>query len=273
MHYQHSVVTLVKLEKRIARSGFAVLFHRATFELAAEGGMHSTVQVWVPATYADAQLERVARMFLSHRLAELAEVARGVTRTEQPATASASEKKERRRIPRDQPRRNAGKNRIASRLERVVNRDEPGEVSLDRFILNGREPVRCSDLPSWKAWMETPGRLIQDTSLEDTAHNLVRVCTVFLGIDVSFGLGQPVLFETMVLGGRWDRELYRYCTWQAALEGHAAIVQGLRDPDPGALSDLVREAQDLASMTISRSGKVAVRALVEESAADFRKVG
>ena len=216
MHNQRNAVTLVKIEKLVARPGFAVPFHRATFELAAEGGMHSTIQVWVPGTHADAQLERVARMFLSHRLAELAEVARGVTRAERPATGRAPEKKERRRIHRDQPRRSAGKHDIAARFERVAPGEEPSKVSLERYVLNGREPVRCDDLASWKAWMETPERLIQDSSLEDDSHNLVRVCTVFLGIDVSFGIGQPILFETMVLGGKWDRELYRYRTWAAA---------------------------------------------------------
>jgi hypothetical protein len=273
MHNQRNVVTLVKIEKLVARPGFAVPFHRATFELAAEGGMHSTVQVWVPATHADAQLERVARMFLSHRLAELAEIARGVSRAEQPATTRAPEKKERRRIPRDRLRRSAGKHGFATRFKRVAPGEAPGKLSLERYVLNGREPVRCNDLPTWKAWMETPERLIQDSSLEDNAHNLVRVCTVFLGIDVSFGIGQPILFETMVLGGKWDRELYRYCTWAAAHKGHAAIVQGVRDLDPNPVNDILLKARDLASMTISRSGKVAVSALVEEIAVDFRKVG
>jgi hypothetical protein len=51
------------------------------------------------------------------------------------------------------------------------------------------------------------------------------------------------------------------------------ILQGVRDLDPGPVSDIVLKARDLASMTLSRSGKVAVRALVEETAEDFRKVG
>jgi hypothetical protein len=50
-------------------------------------------------------------------------------------------------------------------------------------------------------------------------------------------------------------------------------LQGVRDLDPDPVSDIVLKARDLASMTLSRSGKVAVRALVEETAEDFRKVG
>ena len=60
-------------------------------------------------------------------------------------------------------------------------------------------------LDGW-AW----GRLVQDIQLIDAAHNLVRVCTAFLGVDVNFGDGAPVLFETVVFGGPYDWELYRY---------------------------------------------------------------
>ena len=56
-------------------------------------------------------------------------------------------------------------------------------------------------------------------------------------------------------------------------KGHAAILQGVKDLDPDPVSDIVLKARDLASMTLARSGKVAVRALVEETAEDFRKVG
>lgn len=272
MHYQRSIVTLVRLDRLVARSGFATPFHCATFELTAEGGMHSTVQVWVPAGHAEADVELAARRLLAHRLAELANVARGVERTVQPSAATPHGSRERPRIAKPKTRRGLSKQNIEGRLERLAEHEEPGEISLERYTLNGHEPVCCTDLPAWKAWMESPQRLIQETPLEDDQHNPVRVCTAFLGIDVSFGVGEPILFETMVLGGKWDRELFRYYTWEAAYEGHAAIVQCLKDGDTDEPGDIVLKARELARITVSRSRRVAVSSLVEHSVGDPQNV-
>jgi hypothetical protein len=49
---------------------------------------------------------------------------------------------------------------------------------------------------------------------------------VFLGLDHSFGRGDPVLFETMVFGGPLGSAQWRYCTWAEAERGHEeAVVQ------------------------------------------------
>lgn len=56
----------------------------------------------------------------------------------------------------------------------------------------------------------------------------VRVSTVFLVIDHSFGEGPPVLWETMVFGGLWDEYQWRYTSRQAAEEGHSRIVATLK---------------------------------------------
>lgn len=56
----------------------------------------------------------------------------------------------------------------------------------------------------------------------------VCVSTVFLGIDHGFGFSErPVLFETMVFGGLFDQEQWRYCTWDEAAAGHKAVVAQL----------------------------------------------
>jgi hypothetical protein len=272
MHYQRSIVALVRLDRLVARSGFATPFHCAIFELTAEGGMHSTVQVWVPAGHREADVEIVARRLLAHRLAELAEVARGVAPTVQPSAASRRGSREKPRIAKPKTRRDLGKQNIEGRLEQLGEHEEPGEVSLERYTLKGHEPVRCNDLRSWKAWMESPQRIIQETALEDESHSSVRVCTAFLGIDVSFGVGEPILFETMVLGGKWDRELFRYCTWEAAYESHAAIVQCLKDGDTDKPGDIVLKARELARVTLSRSCRVAVSSLVERTVGEHQNV-
>ena len=51
------------------------------------------------------------------------------------------------------------------------------------------------------------------------------VSTVFLGIDHNFGEGKPLLFETMVFGGKLDEETERYSTWEEAVEGHNHMVE------------------------------------------------
>lgn len=61
-----------------------------------------------------------------------------------------------------------------------------------------------------------------------------RVSTVFLGLDHSFSGGVPVLFESMVFGGKHDNWMERYTTWDDAKKGHANIVKALKkDKDPG----------------------------------------
>lgn len=60
----------------------------------------------------------------------------------------------------------------------------------------------------------------------DELPNGQRVSTVWLGLDHSFGNGPPLIFETMVFGGRYPRDLdgERYATRDEALSGHARIV-------------------------------------------------
>ena len=58
---------------------------------------------------------------------------------------------------------------------------------------------------------------------DDTVEG-IRISTVFLGIDHSFG-GVPILFETMIFGGVHDDYQERYCTWIEALAGHKRAVE------------------------------------------------
>ena len=116
--------------------------------------------------------------------------------------------------------------------------------------------------------MKTSERWVEDTLLSLAANTQVRVCTVFLGLDVGFGrVDGPVLFETMVLGGIWDRNLYRYCTRQEALEGHAAIVSQLVAHDKRTMQTpaLIR-ARNLANTTVQLAGRADMKAFVEQRA-------
>lgn len=56
-----------------------------------------------------------------------------------------------------------------------------------------------------------------------------RVSTVFLHFDHNWGSNEaPVLFETMIFGGPYDSDMWRYSTWNEAKEGHDKIVHCLK---------------------------------------------
>ena len=58
----------------------------------------------------------------------------------------------------------------------------------------------------------------------------VLVSTVLLGLDHSYGVGPPLIFETMIFGESHalDQEQWRYATREEALEGHARAVEIVR---------------------------------------------
>lgn len=50
--------------------------------------------------------------------------------------------------------------------------------------------------------------------------NGVKISTMFLSNDHSRDGGTPILFETMIFGGRFDQYCRRYSTWDEAELGH-----------------------------------------------------
>lgn len=94
-----------------------------------------------------------------------------------------------------------------------------------QYILNGRAAVPAADLITWGRWLEKADRKVAvDFVGADDDENQVRISTVFLGLDHSFGEGPPLLFETMVFGGALDGEQGRYTTWEEAEAGHRKMV-------------------------------------------------
>lgn len=94
------------------------------------------------------------------------------------------------------------------------------------FILKGHEPIASSPA-AWGRWMETADadRIVAKDDVGE-----VHVSTVFLGADHNFrGQGPPVLFETMVFGGPFDLEQERYCSWAEAEQGHARMLQRVKE--------------------------------------------
>lgn len=90
---------------------------------------------------------------------------------------------------------------------------------LDKYILIKKKPVPEPDLMKWAEWFETAERHVADETIDG-----VRVSTVFLGLDHSFGEGKPILFETMIFGGEHDQYQDRCSTWKEAEEMHKKAV-------------------------------------------------
>ena len=93
----------------------------------------------------------------------------------------------------------------------------------DKYILDGHATVECNDLMAWARWFETADRQVAKTAIGD-----VKVSTVFLGLDHSFGGGKPLLFETMIFGGAHDEYQTRCSTWDEADAQHQAAVALVR---------------------------------------------
>lgn len=55
-----------------------------------------------------------------------------------------------------------------------------------------------------------------------------RLSTVFVGINMNWRGGEPILFETMLFGGEFDELQWRYKTLEEAQVGHELILRALR---------------------------------------------
>ena len=77
----------------------------------------------------------------------------------------------------------------------------------------------------WAGYFETETyRVVKQTDFGEGLH----LSTVWLGIDHSWGLGPPLIFETMLFGPKGSIDLQeRYSTEQEAIEGHDAIIARL----------------------------------------------
>ena len=88
------------------------------------------------------------------------------------------------------------------------------------YILDAEGQPRPENDPAvWGAWMQTANCKVALTHLENA-----DISTVFLGLDYAFGGGPPLLWETMIFGGRHDDYQVRYSTLADAKLGHAEAV-------------------------------------------------
>lgn len=97
-------------------------------------------------------------------------------------------------------------------------------MASDKYILNDRgDPVLETNLLTWAYWFEISrdARRVARTQVSPE----VSVSTIFLGLDHNFSnTGPPVLWETMIFGGKRNYEMWRYTSKEDAIKGHKAAV-------------------------------------------------
>lgn len=79
-------------------------------------------------------------------------------------------------------------------------------------------------LKEWAKKFETDERHIGDDFIDN-----IHISTVWLGLDHSFGMGEPLIFETMIFGGIYDQEQWRYSTQTQAEIGHILAIELVKD--------------------------------------------
>jgi hypothetical protein len=83
-------------------------------------------------------------------------------------------------------------------------------------------PVPVQDLDEW-------ARSFRGNNMVDhTTLGKVSVSTVFLGMNHQYGGGPPLLFETMIFGGKYEGYQVRYSTRDEAIAGHRRAVEMVR---------------------------------------------
>ena len=84
----------------------------------------------------------------------------------------------------------------------------------EHYILEGKKAVPA-DMMTWAKWFGSDKKRVAFTEKDG-----IKVSTVFLGLDHSFGVGPPMLFETMIFGGEHDQYQERCTTWDEAEAMH-----------------------------------------------------
>ncbi len=95
------------------------------------------------------------------------------------------------------------------------------------YILKNKTPVLCDSIETWAKAFDKDTRIVDRTKIKD-----YYISTVFLGMEHGYDENKkPILFETMVFGGKFDDEEYqtRYCTYSEAEEGHKKAVNMVKN--------------------------------------------
>lgn len=92
-----------------------------------------------------------------------------------------------------------------------------------KYILDEQgNPVEEPDVLKWGEWFESSNA---KRFVAESKYNNLRISTVFMALDHAvFQTDPPLLYETMLFGGKYDGETERYSTKREALLGHQKMV-------------------------------------------------
>lgn len=103
---------------------------------------------------------------------------------------------------------------------------------IKKYILDGHKVVEEPDILKWGQWFETANRTVKKdiatVSIDGENVGEITISTVFIGIDHNFGDVPPLLFETMVFGGKLDQEMDRCSTWEGAEKMHELMCEKVK---------------------------------------------
>ena len=96
------------------------------------------------------------------------------------------------------------------------------------YIMKDKEVIATDNLYDWAAFLEHEDRKVARTEVTKD----ITVSTVFLGIDHNFAKnGPPIVFETMVFGGKLDGRMERCATYLEAENMHTWMVQEVKQAE------------------------------------------
>lgn len=88
------------------------------------------------------------------------------------------------------------------------------------YILKYKKPIKAT-IEEYSKWISKnpKQKVVKQELIKDS-----KVSTVFLGLDHSWESDTPVLWETMIFGGKEDMYQDRYTSYKDAVIGHKKAV-------------------------------------------------
>ncbi|MHC5718256.1 MAG: hypothetical protein ACYTX0_40775 [Nostoc sp.] len=96
------------------------------------------------------------------------------------------------------------------------------EIMTLYYKLEGQTPVAVESFVEWSLWIMSANTTVMINELKDSI-----ISTRFVGIDLNPARcnfeSEPMVFETLVMGGVLDGKKNIYPTWDEAIQGHIKI--------------------------------------------------
>ncbi len=102
---------------------------------------------------------------------------------------------------------------------------------MDCYTLDAEgNPVHEPDKPTWLRWFSAHDRSIAATRISgDEPRHEILISTIFEGVDRRHSPDDPpLLWETMVLNGLDEKNVWRYSSAADALAGHERVCREVR---------------------------------------------